>query len=150
MRCAVLAVLGAALSVVGGGGGSARAAQQVPLAAASPAAPPSAASIDAEALQPRLHGRFLHLTDLHPDPFYRTGARVAEACHVDAAGKMRVRKDKRGGGEREDERRAGYWGTAKRCVFEAGPLPKRGQGRRSKVRGRQRGERRARDTGGAA
>ncbi|PWN97809.1 hypothetical protein FA09DRAFT_297907 [Tilletiopsis washingtonensis] len=113
MRCAVLAVLGAALSVVGGGGGSARAAQQVPLAAASPAAPPSAASIDAEALQPRLHGRFLHLTDLHPDPFYRTGARVAAACHADAAGKMRVRKGKGGGGEREEERRAGYWGTAK-------------------------------------
>lgn len=28
-----------------------------------------------------IHGRFLHITDFHPDPFYREGLSVDEACH---------------------------------------------------------------------
>ncbi|KAG2141513.1 hypothetical protein BD769DRAFT_1650743 [Suillus cothurnatus] len=29
----------------------------------------------------KLHGRFLHITDIHPDPFYEPGATRASACH---------------------------------------------------------------------
>jgi endopolyphosphatase len=29
----------------------------------------------------KLHGRFLHITDIHPDPFYEPGASRASACH---------------------------------------------------------------------
>lgn len=29
----------------------------------------------------KLHGRFLHITDMHPDEFYKTDSSVAEACH---------------------------------------------------------------------
>ncbi|KAI0092667.1 Metallo-dependent phosphatase-like protein [Irpex rosettiformis] len=29
----------------------------------------------------KLHGRFLHLTDMHPDPFYRAGTSEVSACH---------------------------------------------------------------------
>ncbi|SCV03577.1 LAME_0H11540g1_1 [Lachancea meyersii CBS 8951] len=28
-----------------------------------------------------LRGRFLHITDIHPDPFYKTGTSVAQMCH---------------------------------------------------------------------
>ncbi|EKM59064.1 uncharacterized protein PHACADRAFT_249247 [Phanerochaete carnosa HHB-10118-sp] len=36
----------------------------------------------AEATKPRkLHGRFLHLTDVHPDPHYREGMSEKSACH---------------------------------------------------------------------
>lgn len=28
-----------------------------------------------------LHGRFLHITDMHPDPLYKTGGEVSSACH---------------------------------------------------------------------
>ncbi|KAI5795127.1 hypothetical protein EDC01DRAFT_690174 [Geopyxis carbonaria] len=40
----------------------------------------------------KLHGRFLHITDLHPDPFYKDGASVDQKCH-------RQKGD------------AGYWGA---------------------------------------
>ena len=34
------------------------------------------------AAKPRkLHGRFLHLTDVHPDPHYRDGMSEKSACH---------------------------------------------------------------------
>ena len=29
----------------------------------------------------KLHGRFLHLTDMHPDPYYREGMSEKSACH---------------------------------------------------------------------
>lgn len=48
-----------------------------------------------------LHGRFLHITDVHPDPFYKHGAHPSTACHR--------KKPKK-------KRRAGYYGTAyKEC-----------------------------------
>lgn len=28
-----------------------------------------------------IHGRFLHLTDLHPDPYYKPGLSIEEQCH---------------------------------------------------------------------
>lgn len=28
-----------------------------------------------------IHGRFLHITDLHPDPYYKTGADKGKECH---------------------------------------------------------------------
>lgn len=28
-----------------------------------------------------IHGRFLHITDIHPDPFYKEGSRQDEQCH---------------------------------------------------------------------
>ncbi|GJN92682.1 hypothetical protein Rhopal_005717-T1 [Rhodotorula paludigena] len=43
---------------------------------------------------PRLKGRFIHFTDLHPDPFYRTGASEDEACHFKA--KRKKHKGHRG------------------------------------------------------
>ena len=30
---------------------------------------------------PNLKGRFLHLTDMHPDPLYRVGVSESSACH---------------------------------------------------------------------
>ncbi|KAG2343606.1 hypothetical protein BDR05DRAFT_1059503 [Suillus weaverae] len=50
-------------------------------------------------LQPlprRLHGRFLHITDIHPDPFYEPGASQSSACHRPNL---------------EDNRPAGYYGA---------------------------------------
>ncbi|KAG1836936.1 Metallo-dependent phosphatase-like protein [Suillus subalutaceus] len=45
----------------------------------------------------KLHGRFLHITDIHPDPFYEPGASRASACH-----RPNLKKDKRP---------AGYYGA---------------------------------------
>lgn len=50
-------------------------------------------------LQPvprKLHGRFLHITDIHPDPFYEPGASRASACHRSNL---------------KDKRPAGYYGA---------------------------------------
>ncbi|KAG0709642.1 hypothetical protein DFH29DRAFT_869942 [Suillus ampliporus] len=44
----------------------------------------------------KLHGRFLHITDIHPDPYYATGSSQSSQCHRT---------------EPDDERRAGYYGT---------------------------------------
>lgn len=44
-----------------------------------------------------LHGRFLHITDMHPDPYYTPFASTSKSCH----GKKAKKKSKR----------AGYWGT---------------------------------------
>lgn len=30
----------------------------------------------------KLHGNFLHITDLHPDPYYKTNATARTSCHV--------------------------------------------------------------------
>lgn len=45
----------------------------------------------------KLQGRFLHVTDLHPDPLYRVGGSVSSGCH-----RKRPKKEKN---------RAGYLGT---------------------------------------
>ncbi|EPQ59245.1 hypothetical protein GLOTRDRAFT_98318 [Gloeophyllum trabeum ATCC 11539] len=45
----------------------------------------------------KLQGRFLHITDMHPDPYYRPGASEKSACH-----RKKPKKDKT---------RAGYYGT---------------------------------------
>ncbi|EGW30142.1 phosphate metabolism transcription is regulated by PHO system [Spathaspora passalidarum NRRL Y-27907] len=29
-----------------------------------------------------IHGRFLHITDIHPDPYYKAGSSLDEACHA--------------------------------------------------------------------
>jgi hypothetical protein len=50
----------------------------------------------------KLHGRFLHITDLHPDPFFETGASVSSHCH---------RKK-----PKHEEERAGYYGVPFRFV----------------------------------
>ncbi|KAJ7591020.1 Metallo-dependent phosphatase-like protein [Mycena floridula] len=42
---------------------------------------PAQAPMQAPVLQRKLNGRFLHLTDLHPDPYYVAGASVKKACH---------------------------------------------------------------------
>jgi hypothetical protein len=44
-----------------------------------------------------LHGRFLHITDIHPDEHYRADASVSSSCHR--------RKPKR------ETSRSGYWGA---------------------------------------
>jgi len=44
-----------------------------------------------------LHGRFLTISDLHPDPFYQINTSVAQSCH-------------RGKPDSEEDR-SGYWGT---------------------------------------
>ncbi|EKM80275.1 hypothetical protein AGABI1DRAFT_120307 [Agaricus bisporus var. burnettii JB137-S8] len=45
----------------------------------------------------KLHGRFLHITDMHPDPHYSFHASTSKSCHGKKAKKKR--------------KRAGYWGT---------------------------------------
>ncbi|KAJ3880320.1 Metallo-dependent phosphatase-like protein [Lentinula edodes] len=45
----------------------------------------------------KLHGRFLQITDLHPDPFYLPGTSTSKACH------RKIPK--------EEQKRAGYYGT---------------------------------------
>ncbi|SPO22839.1 related to PPN1 - vacuolar endopolyphosphatase [Ustilago trichophora] len=47
-------------------------------------------------------GRFLHVTDLHPDPHYRYGTAVNGACHHK---KPKPKKP-------EGKKRAGWWGSA--------------------------------------
>lgn len=42
--------------------------------------PTTTAAQAATAAKP-LKGRFVHLTDLHPDPFYRRGGAESKACH---------------------------------------------------------------------
>ncbi|KAI9512181.1 Metallo-dependent phosphatase-like protein [Russula earlei] len=52
------------------------------------------------AIQPspsKLHGRFLHITDMHPDPHYRADMSESSACH-----RKKPRKEKP---------RSGYYGT---------------------------------------
>ncbi|KAH9006990.1 Metallo-dependent phosphatase-like protein [Lactarius hatsudake] len=48
-------------------------------------------------LRSKLHGRFLHITDIHPDPYYIDGASESSACH-----RNKPRKEKQ---------RSGYYGT---------------------------------------
>ncbi|KAF7790813.1 hypothetical protein EIP86_001770 [Pleurotus ostreatoroseus] len=39
----------------------------------------------------KLHGRFLHITDIHPDPFYAAGTSEKSACHRKKPKKARPR-----------------------------------------------------------
>ena len=48
------------------------------------------------------YGRFLHITDLHPDPHYKHGSAVSAACHHN---KPKPKKP-------DGKQRAGWWGTA--------------------------------------
>ncbi|KAG1820175.1 Metallo-dependent phosphatase-like protein [Suillus subaureus] len=47
-------------------------------------------------LDRKLHGRFLHITDIHPDPYYAKGTSQSSQCHRKESGK---------------DRQAGYYGT---------------------------------------
>ena len=84
-------------------------------AAAVSASSPVQAVFQADQLQPhrvtsahrvdtlrRPFGRFLHITDLHPDPHYKHGSAVSGACHH--------KKPKKS--QPEGRLRAGWWGTA--------------------------------------
>ena len=73
---------------------------QAVLANVVPAGPVAAA-------RPPLKGRFIHLTDVHPDPFYRPGSSEDEACHFFAKKKHKHKHDKHvGGGKGKDGVRA--------------------------------------------
>ena len=50
----------------------------------------------------KLQGRFLHITDVHPDPHYRVGSSEKKACHR--------------GTPKEGKAAAGYYGLSYRCV----------------------------------
>ncbi|BGP41668.1 Endopolyphosphatase [Rhodotorula kratochvilovae] len=50
----------------------------------------------APAAAPQLKGRFIHLTDVHPDPYYRPGASEDEACHFPAKKKHKKGKKHKG------------------------------------------------------
>ncbi|KDN41886.1 hypothetical protein K437DRAFT_258111 [Tilletiaria anomala UBC 951] len=58
-------------------------------------------SSTALAASSKLFGRFLHITDMHPDGFYKHGSAVSSGCHSNEP-----HKKKPGG-----KARAGYWGT---------------------------------------
>ncbi|KAK7470627.1 Endopolyphosphatase [Stygiomarasmius scandens] len=66
---------------------------------AMPMAEAPAQQVLATSTKPRqLHGRFLQITDMHPDPHYEEGTSVKKACH---------RKN-----PKKKKNRAGYYGTA--------------------------------------
>ncbi|KAH6917815.1 endopolyphosphatase [Coprinopsis sp. MPI-PUGE-AT-0042] len=60
----------------------------------------SQASEDLNAHPKKLKGKFLHISDIHPDPHYRKGTAEDSACHR----KKNKKRDKK-------ENKAGYWGT---------------------------------------
>jgi endopolyphosphatase len=72
--------------------------------------------------QTALTGRFLHITDFHPDPFYTAGSTFESGCHRKPE-KKKKKKGKKGKKEvdglkkdkeddDEDEELAGRWGTS--------------------------------------
>ncbi|SPO38284.1 related to PPN1 - vacuolar endopolyphosphatase [Pseudozyma flocculosa] len=76
------------------------AASQVPWQ--QPPDPPSAPALSSSSSSsPSPYGRFLHITDLHPDTFYKHGSAVSSGCHHNKPKKKK--KDGRW--------RAGWWGT---------------------------------------
>ena len=94
--------------------------QQIVLALAEP---PSAT---AAARRP-LKGRFLHLTDVHPDPFYRAGTSEDEACHFPSnKRKKHKHKKKHGHKGKKGKGKAGESGGPRAGEEEeddaAGPL----------------------------
>jgi endopolyphosphatase len=65
----------------------------------------AAAVADQTIFQPaerKLTGRFLHVTDFHPDRFYAVGAKLMDMCHVEPS-IDKAKKD-------HHDARAGYWG----------------------------------------
>ncbi|WVO13727.1 hypothetical protein L204_101349 [Cryptococcus depauperatus] len=68
-----------------------------------------------------LKGRFLHITDIHPDPHYKSGSTLASGCH-ERPKKKHKSKDKLGLDQEEEvdggigalkgDNLAGKWGTA--------------------------------------
>lgn len=38
-------------------------------------------TVDGAVHEQVIHGRFLHLTDFHPDPYYKVGSKIDEQCH---------------------------------------------------------------------
>lgn len=50
----------------------------------------------------KLHGRFLHVTDLHPDPHYKYHSALRGGCHHNKPKKNKP----------DEKDRAGWWGTA--------------------------------------
>ncbi|KAG8801947.1 Endopolyphosphatase, partial [Serendipita sp. 399] len=60
--------------------------------------PPLPSSSTSNARPRKLHGRFLHITDLHPDEFYLPGSAVSQFCHRNKP--------------RSDPDRAGEYGVA--------------------------------------
>lgn len=49
-----------------------------------------------KAPRPPLTGRFIHITDFHPDPHYRSGASLDQACHRKDPGRHKKKKKKHG------------------------------------------------------
>ena len=79
---------------------------------------------DATAAGRALKGRFLHLTDLHPDPLYTFNATEALACHLHPkkdlaswAGSPGLEDDEAEWSAwstnkgKDEQDKAGYWGT---------------------------------------
>ncbi|KAI9632969.1 Metallo-dependent phosphatase-like protein [Dioszegia hungarica] len=75
------------------------------------------------AVSAELTGRFIHITDFHPDPHYLEGTSFDSGCHrvaedeFDGAdgqkkGKGKKGKGKKGDGDDEEEEVAGYWGSS--------------------------------------
>ena len=65
-----------------------------------------------ELMHPALTGRFMHITDFHPDPHYKPGSTYDSGCH------RKDKKSKKGKGDKsaEDDETAGKWGSAISCV----------------------------------
>ncbi|ODQ55757.1 Endopolyphosphatase [Saitoella complicata NRRL Y-17804] len=64
----------------------------------------------------KLHGRFMHVTDFHPDRNYREGALVDNNCHFHGKDGKKdkslegLKKDKDKDKDDDEEEKAGYWG----------------------------------------
>jgi hypothetical protein len=72
-----------------------------------------------------LTGRFLHITDFHPDPFYTAGGTFDSGCHRKPEKKKKKKHGKKGDkkgkfegmkgdDDDEEEETAGRWGTSSR------------------------------------
>lgn len=72
-----------------------------------------------------LKGRFLHITDIHPDPHYKAGSTFESGCHrkrtKDGKNKGKVTENERSNEDLDDKKLdtliknedlAGKWGTA--------------------------------------
>ena len=83
--------------------------------------------------QTALTGRFLQITDFHPDPFYTAGSTFESGCHRKPE-KKKKKKGKKGKNDvdvlkkdkddddDEDEELAGRWGTSSSYVLVLGLL----------------------------
>lgn len=54
-------------------------------------------NIPSSSSQSGLSGRFLHVTDFHPDPHYKVASAISSGCHSNKP--------------KKDKQRAGYWGS---------------------------------------